>query len=113
MVRLNWQGEELTVRRLVVRSADGPGAAARAPAAAFGLATADDATDPRPGDFWIGCHPAGGWGDADPTRIGWVSGFEVPVALEALRRGVVGAEALPAVRRAAGPDVPVTVFGRG
>ena len=38
-------------------------------------------TDPRPGDFWVGCHPDRGWGHTDPDRVGWASFVEEPEAV--------------------------------
>jgi hypothetical protein len=87
MQRIQWREEDLLVDRLVLRKRDRSEMESEALGLAddLGLDTADDTSIPQPGDFWIGCHPAGGWGDADPQRVGWVSYLELPVALFALR----------------------------
>ena len=87
MQRIQWREEDLLVDRLVLRKRDRSELESEALDLAddLGLDTADDTSSPRPGDFWIGCHPAAGWGDADPQRVGWVSYLELPVALFALR----------------------------
>jgi hypothetical protein len=87
MVRLTWENEVLDVRRLVARP-DLPRAYARAVAdlaARLGLAVATPAARPRPGDFWLGCSPDGGWADADPSTVGWVSPFDIDAGLALLR----------------------------
>ncbi len=86
MIHVNWQDQWLDVRRLVFRRGheDTFDAALDRLAARFRLEVTDDGSDPRPGDFWIGCHPRSGWGDADPERIGWASLVEVPLALGVL-----------------------------
>lgn len=87
MLTVNWQGERLSVRRLLLRSDVGPefDRALLPLAARHGLEVGDESSDPRAGDFWIGCHPVAGWGASDPAQIGWASVVEVPVAVAALR----------------------------
>ena len=96
MIRIDWQGQRLDVRRLVFRPGDGAALVATLTAAAdrHHLEVADDRAEARPGDFWVGCHPRTGWGDADPERVGWASVVEVPVAVEALKRRPAAAESL-------------------
>jgi hypothetical protein len=94
MIRIVWQGEELVVGRVVLRRDRRAGAYHRPLCEAAdrgGLAVADQSADPRPGDFWVGCSPEAGWGDADPARTGWAGLLEVPLALRQLRRGVPAA----------------------
>jgi hypothetical protein len=79
-------------------------------AARFHLEVTDDYADPRPGDFWIGCHPRAGWGDADPDRIGWVGLVEVPLAIGVLRR--TAAEVEPRANKTV-PDSPAFVAAFG
>jgi hypothetical protein len=88
VIQVNWQEQVLAVRRLVFRRGHERGfdAALDRLAARFGLEVTDDRTDPRPGDFWLGCHPRAGWGAADPERIGWASAVEVPLAVGVLLR---------------------------
>jgi hypothetical protein len=86
MTTLNWQDTPLEVQRIVYRS-DIPTYyrdQLQFIAADLSLLEAHEESDPQPGDFWIGCHPVVGWGDADPQRIGWASMIEVPLAVHAL-----------------------------
>jgi hypothetical protein len=87
VLQINWQEQWLQVRRLVFRRGGSLSfdAAIDSLAARFRLQVADDRAEPRPGDFWIGCHPRVGWGNADPNLIGWASMVEVPLALGLLR----------------------------
>ncbi len=87
MIRMNWQDEPLEINRLVFRrglsrSLD---AAIDSLVTRLRLESAGDETDPRPGDFWIGCHPRSGWGEADPRLIGWASVVEAPLAVGLLQ----------------------------
>ena len=86
MIRVNWQNEILAVRRIVLRTDSFADYRANLIPLSqrLGLELADDNSLPQPGDFWIGCHPVRGWGDADPALIGWACTVEVPVAVHAL-----------------------------
>jgi hypothetical protein len=88
VIHVYWQDQLLDVRRLVFRRGHEVtfDATLDQLASQFGLAVTDDGADPRPGDFWIGCHPRSGWGAADPERIGWASVVEVPLAVGVLNR---------------------------
>ena len=113
MLRIEWQNQWLTVRRIVFHTGE-PDTYTRALTAAagrHGLSVSDPATDPRPGDFWIGCHPRGGWGDADPSRIGWASIVEVPVAVAAVRGELRSVERPVRVPDAEAEYVAPFVFG--
>lgn len=83
-----WRNRQLRITRVVLRGDhhDAYSAAVAELADHFRLAVADDTAPPRPGDFWLGCTPQGGWGGVDQQEIGWASGFEVPVAVFALIR---------------------------
>lgn len=115
MLRIDWKDQWLAVSRLVFDADDAPSYANQLLSAARrdGLAVADPTALPRPGDFWIGCHPAGGWGDADPDRIGWASLAEVPVAVAAVRGELrTAGEWVPVVQHQAEPQfVAPFVFG--
>jgi hypothetical protein len=82
VLHIHWQEQQLEVDRLVFRR----GHRGSYEAILSGLATrlrvaiADDSAEPRPGDFWLGCLPRAGWGDTDPSLIGWASAVEVPLA---------------------------------
>jgi hypothetical protein len=112
MIRLHWQDELLTVRRLVLRAdtRDHFAHTLLPLARRAGLVLGDESADLLAGDFWVGCHPEGGWADADPSRVGWASLVEVPVAvaalLEAERPGAVRDEVI-ADRTARGVDQPL------
>jgi hypothetical protein len=86
MIRITWQDISFEVTRLIV--SEGLGEAFRAAldpvVERFGLVVADESAEPRPGDFWIGCSPRGGWQDADPGRTAWASGVEVREAIVCL-----------------------------
>jgi hypothetical protein len=86
VIQVNWQAQVLNVRRLVFRRGNefSFDAVLDRLAAGFYLEVADGRAEPRSGDFWIGCHPRAGWGDADPARIGWASLVEVPLAVGVL-----------------------------
>jgi hypothetical protein len=86
MIRIHWQDEDVTVKRFILRAdnSDHYTTAIADLAHRHDVGLADDSTEPAPGDFWLGCHPAKGWGDADATQIGWASIVEVPVAVAAL-----------------------------
>ncbi len=94
MIQVNWQDQWLDVRRLVFRRGHERAfdAALDGLAARFRLEVAGDQTEPHPGDFWIGCHPRTGWGNANPELIGWASLVEVPLALGVLKRTAAEAE---------------------
>ena len=87
MLTLNWKGEQLQVRRLLIHSDTTPEFARRlAPIARRNsLDVGDETSVPQAGDFWVGCNPIGGWGDADPAQVGWASLVEVPVAIAQLQ----------------------------
>lgn len=94
MIQVSWQDQLLSVRRLVFRrghtfTCD---AALDRIAARFRLEVADERAAPRPGDFWVGCHPHAGWGGADPDHVGWASIVDVPLAVGALRRAAAALE---------------------
>ncbi len=94
MIHVYWQDQWLDVQRLVFDR--GQEAAFDAVldrlARLFGLDVTDDRADPRPGDFWIGCHPRRGWGEADPAQIGWASLVESRAAVDVLDCIAVEAE---------------------
>ena len=83
MIRLYWQDQILDVSRIVLRSNDRSAYEETLVDLAHRLRidVGRDDTTPTPGDFWVGCHPRAGWGDADPSRIGWASLVEVPLAV--------------------------------
>ncbi|MBP3956047.1 hypothetical protein J8F10_12215 [Gemmata sp. G18] len=99
MIQVTWQDEGLDVTRLVYGDDCPFRATLDRIAARFALDVADDRTSPRPGDFWIGCHPRAGWGTADANLIGWAGLVDVPQAVSALRRAT--AELVPAGSRVA------------
>lgn len=87
MIRLTWDDIPLDVQRLVVRR-DLPAfylREVRRVALRHGLFVVSPEAMPQPGDFWLGCSPEKGWGDADPQTVGWANLFELETALEALR----------------------------
>ncbi|QJW98940.1 hypothetical protein [Frigoriglobus tundricola] len=88
MIQVHWQDQLLDVRRLVFRRGFAPAfdAVLDRVAGLFHLDVADDRAEPLPGDFWIGCHPRGGWGNADPNLTGWASIIDAPAAVSVLRR---------------------------
>ncbi|MCE9561364.1 MAG: hypothetical protein K8U57_04860 [Planctomycetes bacterium] len=100
MIQIQWQDRlltprrlvKLTVRRLVFRASDWPvgGSFVRNLAEQAGLEIADEYATPTPGDFWLGCSPRSGWGQADPDTIGWACSVEVVLALSILRRTCEG-----------------------
>lgn len=86
MVQLTWENEILHVRRIVVRR-DLPRSyrwAVRRIAEQLELPLVLPDVLPRAGDFWLGCSPDSGWGDADPSTVGWVSPFDIDVGLKLL-----------------------------
>ena len=96
MIRLTWENEVLDVRRVVIRR-DLPRAAERAVrglAGRLGLAVARPDATPQSGDYWLGCSPDAGWGDADPGTVGWVSPFDIEAGLALLRGQAAGRAAL-------------------
>ena len=98
MLRIHWQGQQLNVGRLVFRrNRDSYERSLRDLATHLQLDVGDDSADPKPGDFWVGCHPRAGWGDADPELIGWASIVEVPLAVGLLNLNALNAveEAIP------------------
>jgi hypothetical protein len=86
VIRVRWQDEALWVRRLVFRPSDwrAAGVPIDRLAAHAGLLTADESAVPRPGDFWLGCSPLGGWADADPSAVGWACFVDAPLAFALL-----------------------------
>jgi hypothetical protein len=83
MLRINWQEQPLEVGRLVIHRDQGDSYIRKLIelAARLQIEVADEHSNPSPGDFWVGCHPRAGWGDADPNLIGWASVVEVPLAV--------------------------------
>ena len=113
MIHVSWQDQLLNVTRLIFQCGPGCtfGAVLERLASRLDLGTADDRTDPRPGDFWVGCHPRAGWGDADPELTGWASLVDVPLVVDLLRRTAAGADARPGAVSAT-PGVTLAVaFG--
>jgi hypothetical protein len=86
VIRVHWQDETLWVRRLVFRPSDwrSAGVPVEQLAARAGLLIADESATPRAGDFWLGCSPLGGWGDADPAAVGWACFVDAPLAFALL-----------------------------
>lgn len=84
MIRLNWKQEDLSIRRLVIPAHSLAGYLnSLLPVARFlDVDIADETVEPRPNDFWLGCSPQRGWGDADPSVVGWASIVEVPIAVK-------------------------------
>lgn len=96
MVRLTLDDVVLEVRRVVV-GRDLPRAfqwAACGLAARLGLPVARPDAAPRPGDYWLGCSPDAGWGDADPAVVGWVGPLDIETGLARLRAEAAGRVAL-------------------
>ena len=82
MLRVHWQGQTFNVTRLVLpRDRSVYSNILQSLADRHTLDVSDDRTDPRPGDFWVGCHPDRGWGHTDPDRVGWASFIEEPQAV--------------------------------
>ena len=93
MIRVTWDDAPLDVQRLVVHR-ELPRrylSAVRRLALRHGLFVVTSGARPQPGDFWLGCSPDGGWGDADPRAVGWVGVFDLEVGLAALGAGEFGA----------------------
>ncbi|MFO0937595.1 MAG: hypothetical protein U0798_13890 [Gemmataceae bacterium] len=86
MVRINWQDVSYDVVRIVMsRDARKQFESCMANIThRYGLQFATESAVPAPGDFWIGCSPDQGWGDADPYRVAWASSFEIREAFAAL-----------------------------
>ncbi len=86
MIRIEWDDAPLSVQRIAVRRELPPAYLTRLRriAVRHGLFIVSPAATPQPGDFWLGCTPDGGWGDADPQLVGWVSLFDLDAALDAL-----------------------------
>ena len=86
MIHIRWHDEELAVRRLVIPTRPQPVGrrVLLTLARRLELEIADETSDPLPGDFWIGCHPAAGWGYADPSVVGWASFLDAPDAVDVL-----------------------------
>jgi hypothetical protein len=98
VLRIYWQGQQLDIGRLIFQhNRDSYAKALSDLATRLRLDVGDDSADPRPGDFWVGCHPRTGWGDADPELIGWASVVEVPLAVGLLNLNAINAveEAIP------------------
>jgi len=94
MLRIQWQGQHLDIDRLVFRqNRDSYERSLSDLASHLRLDVGDDSVDPKPGDFWVGCHPRAGWGDTDPELIGWASVVEVPLAVGLLNLSAVKAVA--------------------
>lgn len=112
-MRIDWKDQWLAVARLLFESGDNGYYSRLLTAAArrVGLAVAEPTVEPRPGDFWIGCHPAGGWGDADPERVGWASFVEVPIAVAAVRGELRTAQRNPVVVEAEPAFVAPFLYG--
>ncbi len=112
MIQVYWQDQLLNVRRLVFRRGHERAfdASLDQLAKQFHLDAADDRAEPQPGDFWIGCHPRGGWGTADPNLTGWASLIEAPLAVGVLRRAAVWATPLAPT---AVPDTPAFAVAFG
>lgn len=96
MIRIDWDDHSLDVQRLVVRRELSPTLLARLRRIAVrgGLFIVSPAAVPQAGDFWLGCTPEGGWGDADASEVGWAGVFSLDDAVDAL---AVAAEELEAV----------------
>jgi|SRR5690348_9242010 len=86
MIQIEWEHSSLDVQRLVVRRDLSPKylGQLRKIAVRHGLFIVSPAATPQPGDFWLGCMPDDGWGDADPHLVGWVGLFDLETALTAL-----------------------------
>lgn len=86
MIRIHWDDAPLDVQRLVVRRDLPPRylSAVRRLALRHGLFVVTPAARPQPGDFWLGCAPDGGWGDADPRAVGRAGLFDLEAGLDAL-----------------------------
>jgi len=86
MIRITWDNAPLDVQRLVVHPDLSPWylAGVRRLALRHGLFVVSPAARPQPGDFWLGCMPDDGWGDADPRHVGWAGLFDLEAGLEAL-----------------------------
>ncbi len=86
MIRIEWDDHSLDVQRLVVRRELSPTLLARLRRIAVrgGLFIVSPAAMPQAGDFWLGCTPDGGWGDADPCEVGWAGLFALEEAVGAL-----------------------------
>ena len=107
MIQIIWQDQRLSVNRLVFRHGHETAFDATLDrlAARFRLELSDDLTEPRPGDFWLGCHPRTGWGSGNPERIGWASAVEVPLAVGVLKYTAEATEPL------ADAPAPAVAFG--
>ncbi len=82
MLNIQWQEQELPIRRLIVRlgherSFDN---FVEQLAVRHHLAVAEETVVPQSGDFWLGTHPRTGWADSDPNSIAWSSIVELPLA---------------------------------
>jgi hypothetical protein len=86
MVRIEWDQRERDVNRLVVRRGLPSDllAEVRRVALAGGLFIVTSEATPQPGDFWIGCSPDNGWGEADPEMVAWAGVFDLEAALDTL-----------------------------
>ena len=88
MVRIEWWGTGLSVRRLVLD--DGLTGSLRTEvqelADAHGLGLSNGDAEPQPGDLWLGVYPERGWADLDPRQVGWAQAVEVPLAVAQLAR---------------------------
>lgn len=88
MVRIEWSGAGLSVRRLVLD--DGLTGPLRTEvlelADVHGLGLSNGDAEPQPGDLWLGVYPERGWVGLDPRLVGWAQGVEVPLALAQLAR---------------------------
>jgi hypothetical protein len=88
MVQIHWQGEVLSVRRLVLGHTLSEALADTIQdlAATHGLQVSETTDDARPGDFWLGRQPTRGWGSIRSTDAGWVRAAEINLIIGQLRR---------------------------
>lgn len=86
MIRIDWDDHPFDVQRLVVRRELSPLLLTRLRRIAVrgGLFIVSPAAVPQAGDFWLGCTPDTGWGDADPSEVGWAGLFGLDDAIGVL-----------------------------
>jgi hypothetical protein len=71
VLSIYWQGQQLDIGRLVFqRNRDSYDKALSDLANRLRLDVGDDSADPRPGDFWVGCHPRAGRCRSRADRMG-------------------------------------------
>ncbi len=95
MIQIQWadrllssrQNVKLKVQRIVFRASDWAmvGPIVQRIADDAGIEIANEHATPTPGDFWLGCSPRLGWGEADPDTMGWACSVEVSLAISVLR----------------------------